>query len=980
MNQDDLSRPLKPRAAWTRCLVLAGCALLVGAAHAQSTSIDGTQGATSQATSTVDFNIAEQALDRAVVAFAEQAGVQVFFDSGKLSGLHSRGLKGRYSVEDGLALLLAGAPVRYQFTGERKVSLERLAGASMEGALELGATQIQAGHVDDWVYEAPRSVSVITREQIDRRPPRHAADMLADTPGVTSAVDRNNPSLSVNIRGMQDFGRVNMMIDGMRQNHVESGHQQRNGEMYIDSELLSSVVIEKGPNAGVYGANAIAGSANFQTLDYDDIILPGKDQGVRLRGTTGVGGYANGVNFLGSAAVAGRFDDRLELLFARSQKNLGAYEIGDRGRTWLTESLSLGQQEINEMRYSDQKQDSWLAKARWRLSDEQSLQFTYTGTEISYSNTSDWSQANANGNRSYGVAEAENDSYALDYAFSPDNPLIDLKVKLYFVSTENHRVADARPTALTNTAWSNGYCLQNPIAASWQSACLAGLTNTTHSRTDTWGLQLENTSSFTVDRIQGAELSANYGIEWFQDEGKSGNEANRNGVTTSYLEGLTGNNLNPNGRRDVASAFASLTFAKDPFTLKAGLRYDWYHLRGKTTVPGGESKHQSRFDSYLSYWCNRPQSNATNRAGCQAGLTGGEAGAIAWWESSQATSYWTTTRWGEQWTDEAVRHEYDVDRSMGRFSPFASAAYKPVDWLELFANWGKGFRPPAMTETLWEGSHPGGGAEHMYPNPLLDPERSTSWEAGVNILHQDLLKAADRLGIKVAYFDTKVDNFVFTGVANTLPGVLAGGLGNSFFVNNLETTKFRGVELESNYDAQLWYMGVNYTKYLSSENDFCKKQWPLGSQISRYDQPNENGSMTPQHLQAVAAGYGSYQEMLNGRVQCGIDQVMNATRAMPMDRYGAILGVRLLDKKLDMGLRYNRSEGDAPSNWNTGDNLWDSYTTWDFYAKYQPLQNLAINVAVENIRDENYLGGYSDMMSRTYAPGRTVQAGVEVRF
>ena len=81
-----------------------------------------------------------------------------------------------------------------------------------------------------------------------------------------------------------------------------------------------------------------------------------------------------------------------------------------------------------------------------------------------------------------------------------------------------------------------------------------------------------------------------------------------------------------------------------------------------------------------------------------------------------------------------------------------------------------------------------------------------------------------------------------------------------------------------------------------------------------------------------------------------------------------------------MGLRYNRSEGDAPSNWNTGDNLWDSYTTWDFYAKYQPLQNLAINVAVENIRDENYLGGYSDMMSRTYAPGRTVQAGVEVRF
>ncbi|MBE7374233.1 TonB-dependent receptor [Pseudomonas lopnurensis] len=937
--------------------------------------------ATQAVPAAIDFDIPAQPLSSGVLAFARQSGVQVFFDSERFAGLQGGAVQGRYSLEEALQRLLAAAPVNYRFfEGGRQVTLSQR--ESDGGVFELPDITVR-----DWLsekeqtYLQPRSVSVIDREQIDRRPPRHVADMLADTPGVTSAVDRNNPSLSVNIRGMQDFGRVNMMIDGMRQNHVESGHQQRNGEMYIDSELLSSVVIEKGPNAGVYGANAIAGSANFQTLDYDDIILPGQDHGVRLRGTTGIGGYANGVNFLGSAAVAGRFEDRLELLAARSQKNLGAYEIGDRGRTWHTESLSLGQQEISEMRYSDQKQDSWLAKARLKLNDDQSVQFTYTGTELSYSNTSDWSQANANGNRSYGAAEAKNDSYALDYAFAPnDNPLIDLKAKVYFVSTENERINGATPTSLTDFVWNNGYCLQNPISSSWQSACLSGLSNTTRSRTDTWGLQLENTSRFELAALPGAEWAANYGIEWFQDEGKSGNTSDRNGVTTSYIDGLTGNNLNPNGRRDVASAFASLTFSKDPFTLKAGLRYDWYHLRGKTTVPGVESSYQSRFDSYLSYWCNRPQTNATNYAGCQAGLNGGEAGAVAWWEANQSTSYWTTTRWGEQWTDEAVRYEYEVDRSMGRFSPFLSAAYKPLDWLEFFGNWGRGFRPPALAETLWEGAHPGGGSEHMYPNPLLDSERSTTWEVGFNILRQNVLKADDRLGIKAAYFATKVDDFVFTSIDNTLPGVNAGGLGNNFFVNNLAETKFRGIELEGSYDAQRWYAGVNFTKYLSSENDFCSKVWPLGSQMIRYDQPNEDGSMTAQHLQAIAAGYSSYQEMLDSRAYCGIDTVMNATRAMPMDRHGATLGIRLFGKKLDMGIRYNRSKGDAPSNWSTADNLWDSYTTWDFYSKYQPTQNLAVSLAVENIRDENYLGGYSDMLARTYAPGRTVQAGVEIRF
>ncbi|SDW29100.1 heme acquisition protein HasR [Pseudomonas kuykendallii] len=928
---------------------------------------------------TVMFDIPVQALGSAVLSFAEQSGFQVFFDSRTLDGLRSSEVQGRYTAQDGLARLLAGTPITYRFGDDRRVSLQRLANPA--GALELGTLSVSA-HADeasDWIYETPASVSVITREQMDKRPPQHAADMLVDTPGVTSAVNRQDPALSVNIRGMQDFGRVNMMIDGMRQNHVESGHQQRNGDLYIDSELLSEVVIEKGPSAGVHGANAIAGSADFRTLDYDDIILPGEDHGVRLRAGTGIGGYANGINFQGSAALAGRFDERFEILFARSEKSLGDYAIGNRGRSWETSAVSSGQQQIDEVAFSDQHQDSWLAKARWKIDDDQSLQLTYTGTDLSYTNTSSWDQNTAAGWEDYGDASAKSDSYAMDWVFRPDNPLIDLKLKLYYVSTENHRTVEPRPGELNDFAWDNGYCTGATVSSSWQSYCLAGMRRSTISHTDTLGLQLDNTSRFHLEAAN-AELAANYGIEWFQDEGKSSNASARNGVTTAYLDDLAGNNLNPNGLRDVASAFSSLTLEKGSVTLKAGLRYDWYHLRGKADVPGVESQYLSRLSAFTNYFCARNQNSSTNRNGCALGRQGDVNAIASWVSSTSGENYYTSTRFAPSWTDKSVVREEEVDRSEGRFSPFASASWKPLDWLELFANWGKAYRPPAMTETLWGGNHAVGSSATMYPNPLLDSERSTSWEAGFNILQRDLLKDDDRLGLKLAYFDTRVDNFMFTGLTNAVPGSLTHSDSNVFFVNNLEVTRFRGLELEANYDAGLFYGGVNATRYLGGENDFCKKLRPLGSQISHYDQPNEDGSMTPQHIQAVAAGYSSYEAMLDAQTMCGVGTVMSATRAIPMDRHGAQLGMRLLNDALDLGIRYNRSEGAKPSNWAGDDNLWDSYTTWDFYARYQVVKNVAVNLAVENIRDENYLSGYSDMFTRTYAPGRTVQTAIEVKF
>lgn len=163
-----------------------------------------------------------------------------------------------------------------------KVRAEATVTPSAENDMVLDKLKIEGvnnSQDGDWVYDELHSVSEISREQLDNRPARHAADILEQTPGVYSSVSQQDPALSVNIRGIQDYGRVNMNIDGMRQNFMKSGHGQRHGVMYIDPEILSSVVIEKGATSGMGGAGVIGGVATFNTVNASDFLEPGKELG-----------------------------------------------------------------------------------------------------------------------------------------------------------------------------------------------------------------------------------------------------------------------------------------------------------------------------------------------------------------------------------------------------------------------------------------------------------------------------------------------------------------------------------------------------------------------------------------------------------------------------------------------------------------------------------------------------------------------------
>nr|BFD44527.1 heme uptake receptor HasR [Pseudomonas sp. FFPRI_1] len=846
----------------------------------------------------LDFDIPAQALGSAVLAFAEQAGVQVLFDSLRLHGLHSSSLKGRYSAEEGLARLLGNAPVQYRFTGERQVTLSRVE-TGREGALALTPTTISGnleGRQSDWVYSAPRSVSVVGREQLDRNPPRHAADMLEETSGVYSAVSQQDPGLSVNIRGIQDYGRVNMSVDGMRQNYQQSGHQQRNGTLYVDPELLSEVVVEKGATSTMGGAGVIGGIANFRTVEARDLLKPGQEIGGRIRVTTGLGGRSNGTHFIGSSAFA-IGTEVWDMLLAASERHLGDYNPGTKGgigelRTgsWMDPSIN-DRVKNAKVAYSASVMRSRLVKLGLNLPEDQRLQLSYLTTQVSYNDANMMNTENKDQLwEKLGSSDVRSQNFGLDYSYTPDNPLIDFKAKLYYVDNTNDQ------STLTRRS-SPGYSITY--------------------QTDTYGAQAQNTSTFALSEL--ATLKANYGLEFFYDKVRP--DSSQPVPKGSAVSASPAASMTPEGDRALGSLFTRLDFDYDGWlNLNAGLRYDRYRLRGETGI-------------------------------------------------NTRTFILGTTR------QTTVPVNYDVDTEEGRFSPTFGLAIKPgVEWLQLFTSYGKGWRPPAVTETLITGRPHGGGAESMYPNPFLRPERSTTWEAGVNVLKENLWFAEDRLGIKVAYFDTRVEDFIFMNMGVQPPGYGMAGIGNSAYVNNLRDTRFKGVEYQLDYDAGRAYGQLAYTHMIGS-NDFCSKTAWLGG--------------VTQTVKNSTAGRAPVVGMrpdtqANNASHCSA--ILGSAEHMPMDRGTLTLGARFFERKLDIGARARYSAGysEGGSNTRTTTSVypadWKPYTVYDLYGSYRATDELTLRLAMENVTDRAYLVPMGDVLAFTLGRGRTLQGTVEYQF
>lgn len=262
-------QPLNSPTALARAVrfaLLLGSASLSAAVLAQSANAEQSQ----------HYRIAAGPLSVALSSFASSAGITLPLDPAMLEGKRSAGLNGDYSVAQGFQQLLQGSGLQAVPLANGNYSLRKNAAA--DGPLELDSTSINAsgvqsitGAIDGVVAtrssvgsktntainEIPQSISVITREEMDKRGVQDFNSAVAYTPGVR-AIDYvgGQGAPDIYMRGFRSFNLFGIYKDGLR-----TGFNQYDTD--FDTYGLERIDVIRGPASVLYGQMAPGGMINL---------------------------------------------------------------------------------------------------------------------------------------------------------------------------------------------------------------------------------------------------------------------------------------------------------------------------------------------------------------------------------------------------------------------------------------------------------------------------------------------------------------------------------------------------------------------------------------------------------------------------------------------------------------------------------------------------------------------------------------------
>lgn len=307
------------------------------------------------------FAIAQQPLVSALNAFTAVTGWQVGLSAELAEGVASPGVRGSMPPEQALRQMLAGTQLNYRKLSAGNVVIERAA----SNAITLQQVTVSATRTAQDVNQVPSTVSVQTREQLDRSNVNTIKDLVRYEPGVSvSGVGQRSGLNGYNIRGI-DGERVLTQIDGVSiPDSYFYGPYAQTQRNYVDPEIVKRVEILRGPASVLYGSNAIGGAVSYFTLDPDDIIKPGKDVGARLKA-----GYSSAdESWLTSATVAGREGDFDGLLHLSQRNGHETESYGSHSGDGLART---------EANPQDARTTNVLAKLGWNYADDARLGLTY---------------------------------------------------------------------------------------------------------------------------------------------------------------------------------------------------------------------------------------------------------------------------------------------------------------------------------------------------------------------------------------------------------------------------------------------------------------------------------------------------------------------------------------------------------------------------------------------------------------------------
>ncbi|WP_298379646.1 TonB-dependent hemoglobin/transferrin/lactoferrin family receptor [uncultured Bradyrhizobium sp.] len=435
------------------------------------------------------------------------------------------------------------------------------ASPAMNARAQIGAVPVQsldtitavASKTEERAIDALAPVSSVTLEKIQGLQPNRVSDIFYNVPGVSFQERGDDPATVVNIRGLQDFGRVAVVVDGARQNYQRTGHNA-NGSFFLDPELIGGVDVVRGPTANIYGSGAIGGVVSFRTKDIDDVVRPGERWGVDMSGSYG----SNKDRGMGSVFGGVRADPNVDVFGGavyRTQSNYkdgAGTEIGNTGNDIAAGlmKVTIRPAEGHEFKIGGVFQD-----------------YQYNIGQPNRGPTTTAAPLAAIAGSSVYTSDARNYTGTLSWRYSkPDDMLFDWNISVYGNRTDNDQVKTYNNRITTG----GGVCtLANP--GNNISGCVGDKRGYS---LDTVGLDVNNTSRFNFGDWRNA---VTYGFDAFRDDVETFDSRGNSNITT------------PGGQRTVSGGFVQLKQNYSSWLeLVSAVRYDRYELTSINTTTSGD--------------------------------------------------------------------------------------------------------------------------------------------------------------------------------------------------------------------------------------------------------------------------------------------------------------------------------------------------------------------------------------------------------
>ncbi|UXM95260.1 TonB-dependent receptor [Bartonella sp. HY329] len=920
-----------------------------------------------------NFNIPSKPLLSALSSFTNLTGIQVIHENGGAIQGNSVAVNGRQSADEALATMLSGSNIQYRFINARTISLYN--SPASESASNISSDEnslspviIRGGSRAADMFIAPKSTVYVTGDDLDRFGSVSVADSLKGIPGVQVGDSRNGGALDVNIRGIQGQSRIAITIDGSQQAlNVYRGYAGTQQRSYIDQDLISDMIITKGPGFNPATASAIGGTIEINTLKADDIILPGNNIGFRLKGELWNNGVSipnrsdnifsssqlsqtpetsrNGI--INSAAKSGSVafayaNDNFSIVTAYAKREQGNYFAGKYGRDRYrmfsesgTEqaSVATNYEEGNEILNTSVSTESFLLKTGFNISDNQTLELSYRRFDGSFGEImpSDIFRFGTGNIYQYPEGTMLINSATARYNFNPDSDLINLKANLWWTGSKSSQL--------------NG--VNGPASQKFMTD-----RNWVRMENKRIGVDISNESKFNTQIGEfDLTLAGAYQHEDIRPQ---------KGVVITQND-IFQNRILRNGVREETNISAKLDYKPvEQLSIWGAGRFSFYRSRDKN----GYSKAitEDLYGSWVEvnnastygymYWVADENGNFTdaNDPRLNNGIvfkdTNNPFDGIRYNDYGATSTY----VYGPSITPTVTGFEISKPLHLkdNAFSPSVGFNYEIVPDTFVYANYTQGVRLPSLFETTY-------GTNQLSPTDQLKPERSKSFEIGASKTINSFITTGDTASAKITYFNNNVKDFITRFYDPQSNGMM--------YFRNADNYKTSGIEFQSHYDSGRFFGDLSATYYLNTET--CDADFAAYlRKTANIWQETEN---TPN---CTKGGFmGAYTNAQNP----------------PKYAINLLTGMRFFDEKWVIGSRVSYTSGptaEITEPWQTSATtpqiIYQPVTVVDIFTSFKLNKHASFNASVQNLTDRYYL----DPLAQSFmpAPGRTFRLGLNAKF